>query len=83
MPICLVSGCENSRMPLPHGHGSKTLSEPRAPASGVENRWYANFRKQTLASIEVRGISPKIDSPLILRAFAGSADILYWMARAA
>src|SRR3984885_1438190 len=31
----LVPSCEGSRMPLPYGRGSETLSEPRALASGL------------------------------------------------
>ncbi|HEX4134872.1 MAG TPA: hypothetical protein VHY84_09705 [Bryobacteraceae bacterium] len=44
---------------------------------------YANFRKQTLVPIELWGISPKIDSQLVLTAIAGSADTLYTTTRAA
>jgi hypothetical protein len=39
----LVLTCETSRKPLPHGCGSETVAEPRALASGFENRTYANF----------------------------------------
>jgi uncharacterized protein (TIGR03435 family) len=34
--------------PLPHRHGSPTPSEPRASASGTQNRGYASFRKLVL-----------------------------------
>jgi hypothetical protein len=44
----LVPDCNNSRAPFPHGHGSETLSEPRALASGTENRGYGNFRNSVL-----------------------------------
>ena len=36
-------------VPLPDGHGSETLAEPRASASGTGNRGYANFRSLALA----------------------------------
>jgi hypothetical protein len=39
----LVPSCESSRMPLPYGRGSVNPSEPRALASGLENRPHAGF----------------------------------------
>jgi hypothetical protein len=76
------SGCGAGLRPC--GRAFARPGALRIPGERVFNgAAYANLRNLIPAPIAMRRISPKIDSPLVLRAFAGSADILYWTARAA